>query len=195
MVLFYDGGLGIPVDRGFSFGPCVLKPTSRGQVTLRTARADSKVRIAHNYLSSDDDRRSILSGMKLMVEIASQPAFRAMVRTPFLAPASDSEADLTEFVRRCGQTLYHPTSTCAIGQVVDAQLNVYGLEGLRVADASIMPSIVRGNTNAATIMIGEKAAALIRQQRSAPTNPHVEQEPAGVRAMDWAAPAYPGGWA
>jgi choline dehydrogenase-like flavoprotein len=173
----------------------VLKPTSRGQVTLRTARADSKVRIAHNYLSTDDDRRSILAGMKLMVEIASQPAFRAMVRTPFLAPASDSEADLMEFVRRCGQTLYHPTSTCAIGQVVDARLNVFGVEGLRVADASIMPSIVRGNTNAATVMIGEKAAALIRQQPSAPTHPHAEQEPAGLRATDWAAPTYPGEWA
>jgi choline dehydrogenase-like flavoprotein len=127
-----------------------------------------------------------------MVEIASQPAFRAMVRTPFLAPASDSEADLMEFVRHCGQTLYHPTSTCAIGQVVDARLNVFGVEGLRVADASVMPSIVRGNTNAATIMIGEKAATLIRQQQGAPTNYYAEQEPGGVRAMDWAAPAYSG---
>jgi choline dehydrogenase-like flavoprotein len=195
MVLFYDGGLGIPVDHGFSFGPCVLKPTSRGQVTLRTARPDSKVRIAHNYLATEDDRRSILAGMKLMVEIASQAAFRSMVRASFLAPPSDSEADLMAFVRRRAQTLYHPTSTCAIGQVVDAHLNVFGVEGLRVADASVMPSIVRGNTNAATVMIGEKAAALIRRQPCAPTNPHVEQAPGGVRAMDRAAPAYPEAWA
>jgi choline dehydrogenase-like flavoprotein len=191
MALFYDGGLGLPVDHGFSFGPCVLKPTSRGQVTLRTAKPDSKVRIVHNYLATEDDRCSILAGTRLMIEIASQPAFRAMVRTPFLAPASDSEADLMDFVRRRGQTLYHPTSTCAIGQVVDARLNVLGVEGLRVADASIMPSIVRGNTNAATIMIGEKAATLIRDSQCNARNPHPEHEPSGVRAMDWAAPAYP----
>ena len=67
-----------------------------------------------------------------------------------------------EFVRRASQSVYHPTSTCAIGSVVDPELRVYGIDGLRVADASVMPTIVRGNTNAATIMIAEKAADLIR---------------------------------
>jgi choline dehydrogenase-like flavoprotein len=188
MVLFYEGGLGIPVDHGFSFGPCVLKPTSRGQVTLRTPRPDSKVRIFHNYLATDEDRDSILAGMQLMVEIAAQPAFRALVRAPFLIPTSDSESDLLEFVRQCGQTLYHPTSTCAIGSVVDPNLKVFGIEGLRVADASVMPSIVRGNTNAATIMIGEKAADLIRDRQVTPS----ELEPAGVCAVDRAGRAYAG---
>jgi choline dehydrogenase-like flavoprotein len=188
MVLFYEGGLGIPIDHGFSFGPCVLKPTSRGQVTLRTSKPDSKVRIFNNYLATEEDRDSILAGMKLMVEIAAQPAFRALVRDPFLVPASHSDSDLLEFVRQCGQTLYHPTSTCAIGSVVDRALKVFGIEGLRVADASVMPSIVRGNTNAATIMIGEKAAELIRDGQVT----YSELEPADVCAMDWAAGAYAG---
>lgn len=77
-------------------------------------------------------------------------------------PASDSDADIWEFIKREYQTMYHPTSTCAIGSVVDPQLRVPGREGLRVVDASVMPTVVRGNTNAPTIMIAEKAANLIR---------------------------------
>jgi choline dehydrogenase-like flavoprotein len=79
----------------------------------------------------------------------------------FLVPASDSDEDLMAFTRETAQTIYHPTSTCAIGSVVDAELRVFGIDGLRVADASVMPSVVRGNTNAPSIMIGEKAAELI----------------------------------
>ena len=97
------------------------------------------------------------------MEIASQPAFRAIGRDPFSTPASSSDADLIAFMRQHSQTVYHPTSTCAIGPVVDSRLSVHGISGLRVADASVMPTICRGNTNAATIMIGEKAAALIRE--------------------------------
>jgi choline dehydrogenase-like flavoprotein len=77
-------------------------------------------------------------------------------------PDGDSDEAIMEFVRRAAHTVYHPTSTCAIGSVVDSQLRVYGCESLRVADASVMPAITRGNTNAATIMIGEKAADLVR---------------------------------
>ena len=79
-------------------------------------------------------------------------------------PAGDSDEEIMDFVRRAAQTVYHPTSTCAIGSVVDPELRVYGVEGLRVVDASVMPTITRGNTNAATIMIGEKAADLIAGQ-------------------------------
>ena len=77
-------------------------------------------------------------------------------------PASDSDADIMAWARRASQTVYHPTSTCSMGPVLDSQLRVHGFEGLRVADASVMPTITRGNTHAATIMIGEKAADLIR---------------------------------
>jgi choline dehydrogenase-like flavoprotein len=146
------------------------------------------VRIFHNYLATEEDRDSILAGMKLMLEIAAQPAFRTLVRGPFRVPASHSDSGLLEFVRQCGQTLYHPTSTCAIGSVVDPTLKVFGIDGLRVADASVMPSIVRGNTNSATIMIGEKAAELIRDGQIM----HSELEPPGVCAMDWAAGANAG---
>ena len=85
-----------------------------------------------------------------------------MEREPFIVPASDSEEDIWAFVQRAAQTVYHPTSTCAMGPVVDSELRVHGVDGLRVVDASVMPKITRGNTNAPTIMIAEKAADLIR---------------------------------
>ena len=96
--------------------------------------------------------------------VAGQPALKSIISGEFRVPASSSDEDLMDWVRRNAQTLFHPTSTCAIGRVVDSRLNVYGVEGLRVADASVMPSIVRGNTNAPTIMIAERAADLIKQE-------------------------------
>src|SRR5262249_41881871 len=87
---------------------------------------------------------------------------QAVTRKPHLVPASTSDADIWGYVKRTCQTAYHPTSTCAIGKVVDPCLRVFGFEGLRVADASVMPSVMRGNTNAATIMSGEKAADMIK---------------------------------
>lgn len=160
-VLFYDEGLGAPTEHGFAFGPCVLKPTSRGRVALRSAMPDAKPRILHNYLATDQDRQSLLEGLRIALRIAARPAIAERITGPFATPASDSDADLMAFARRHAQTLYHPTSTCAIGPVVDPELRVRGVEGLRVADASVMPSIVRGNTNAPTIMIAERAAELI----------------------------------
>jgi choline dehydrogenase len=88
-------------------------------------------------------------------------------REPFSVPASNSDEDLMAFARRAGQPVYHPTSTCAMGAVVDSDLRVYGVDGLRVVDASVMPEITRGNTNAPVIMIAEKAADLIRPGRPA----------------------------
>jgi choline dehydrogenase len=87
---------------------------------------------------------------------------RAHAKAPCLAPKSTADADIWDFVQRHTQSVYHPTSTCAIGPVVDNALRVHGVEGLRVVDASVMPSVVRGNTNAPTIMIAERAADLIR---------------------------------
>ena len=161
--LFFDEGLTVPHDHGFCFGPVVIKPTSRGRVMLRTPRADSKPVVATNCLSTDEDRASMIAGARVALEMASQPALASVIREPFIVPASDSEDDIMAFVRQAVQPVYHPTSTCAIGHVVDPQLRVYGVDGLRVADASVMPTITRGNTNAATIMIGEKASDLIRR--------------------------------
>jgi choline dehydrogenase len=158
---FFDEGLSPPPDNGYAFGPVIIKPTSRGKVGLRTPMPDSKPTVLCNFLTTEEDRASMLAGVRIALEIAGQPALQAIAREPMSVPASDSEKDIWEWVRRASQTVYHPTSTCAIGAVVDPELRVYGVEGLRVVDASVMPTITRGNTNAATIMIAEKGADLI----------------------------------
>jgi choline dehydrogenase len=160
--LFFDEGLTAPSDHGYCFGPVIVKPTGRGRVMLRAPLPDSKPRVLCNFLTTEEDRQSMIAGMRLALEIAEQPALKAIERAPFNVPASDSDEDLLDFARRAGQTVYHPTSTCAMGSVVDAELQVYGFEGLRIVDASVMPTITRGNTHAPTLMIAEKAADLIR---------------------------------
>jgi choline dehydrogenase len=159
--LFFDEGLTAPSDHGYCFGPVVIHPTSRGRVMLRAPLPDSKPRVLCNFLTTDEDQRSMLDGIRMALQIASQPALRAVQRAPFSVPTSDSDDDLNAFVQRAAQSVYHPTSTCAIGSVVDSELRVYGFDGLRVVDASVMPRITRGNTNAPTIMIAERAADLI----------------------------------
>jgi choline dehydrogenase-like flavoprotein len=160
--MFYDEGLGAPFDHAYSLVLCVAEPTSRGKVSLRSARPDAKPRIQHNYLATPQDRECMLAGMRMTLQIADQEALRQDRRAPHLAPASDGEADIWDFVKRRCHSLYHPTSSCAIGRVVDSELRVLRVDGLRVADASVMPTIVRGNTNAPNIMIAEEAADLIR---------------------------------
>jgi choline dehydrogenase len=168
-VLFYDEGLGAPVEHGFAFGPGVVKPTSRGYVTLRTPNPYVKPRVLHNYLMTDDDRASMLAGVRVALEIAAQDALSDVITGPFVAPSADaSDEELGEYIRQQTMTIYHPTSTAAIGTVVDPHLKVLGIDALRVADASVMPSIVRGNTNAPTIMIGERAADFIKQDAATP---------------------------
>jgi choline dehydrogenase-like flavoprotein len=159
--MFFDEGLTAPSDHGYCFGPVVVHPASRGRVMLRAPLPDSKPRILCNFLTAEDDRASMLAGMRMALEIARQEPLRAVQRAPFSVPDSDSDADLWAFIERASQSVYHPTSTCAIGAVVDPELRVYGVEGLRVVDASVMPTITRANTNAPTIMIAERAADLI----------------------------------
>jgi choline dehydrogenase-like flavoprotein len=158
---FFDEGLTPPPDNGYAFGPVIIKPTSRGKVALRTPMPDSKPTIVCNFLTTEEDRASMLAGVRIALEIASQPALKEIEREPLSAPASDSEQDIVDWVQRASQTVYHPTSTCAMGAVVDPELRVHGVEGLRVVDASVMPTITRANTHAATIMIAEKASDMI----------------------------------
>ena len=163
--MFYDEGLTAPHDSGYCFGPIVVKPTSRGWVKLRAPLADSKPRVLCNFLDDrgrPPERSSRASGWRSRSPRRS-PCRRRRASPSACRPATRTPRSWT-FVRRAGQTVYHPTSTCAIGSVVDPQLRVYGIDGLRVADASVMPTITRANTNAATIMIGEKAADLIRDR-------------------------------
>jgi choline dehydrogenase-like flavoprotein len=153
---------GPPVaGHGYTIGPTLLCPSSRGSVTLRNALPHTKPRIVHNYLTTEEDRRSLFDGVRATLAVASAPALREITHDELAVPRSDSDADIHEFVKQRTQTIFHPVGTCAMGSVVDAQLRVIGLEGLRVADASVMPTVPRGNTNAPTIMVAEKAADMI----------------------------------
>jgi choline dehydrogenase-like flavoprotein len=159
--MFYDEGLSAAFDHAFTIASCLLKPTSKGKLSLRSARPDAKPRIFHNYFATPEDRQSVIEGIRTSMKIVRQAQVEAVTRKPHLIPASDKDGDIWDHIKRVVQTCYHPTSTCAIGSVVDPQLRVLGMDGLRVVDASVMPSVIRGNTNAPTIMIAEKASDMI----------------------------------
>src|SRR5579859_2392477 len=129
----------------------------------RSLRPDAAPRIVHNYLATAADRAVLAAGVRICLEIAAQPAMRAVITGPFgIPPSGASDAELLEWAAGVSGTLYHPTSTCAIGSVVDTSLRVFGIDRLRVVDASVFPSVIRGNTNAPVIMVAEKAADLIK---------------------------------
>jgi choline dehydrogenase-like flavoprotein len=149
-------------------GPVLVSPHARGQVWLRSADPTDKPRIITNALGPPEDLASMLAGMRLAREIAGQSPLRETI-VKELKPGPDAvdDEELAADLRRRLMLIYHPVGTCRMSDtdeaaVVDSQLRVHGLEGLRVADASIMPVIPGGNTNAPTIMIAEKAADLIR---------------------------------
>jgi choline dehydrogenase len=151
----------VPHD-GFTIYPTLITPTSRGQVTLRSRLPHAKPRILHNYYATEHDTRTMIDGTRVALEIASRPALRKLRRADWAVPESDSDGDILDFVRRNTRTIFHPAGTCAMGAVVDSELRVHGAERLRVVDASVMPVVPRGNTNAPVIMVAEKAADLIR---------------------------------
>jgi choline dehydrogenase len=151
---------------GFTLGPVHLAPDGRGTVRLSSPDPLAPPEITFGFLGSEYDMRAMVSGVKLARALATQPAMKTYAIEELVpGPAAASDADLEAFVRETGVTNHHPTSSCAMGvgsnSVVDPRLRVHGIDGLRVADASIMPSVVAGNTNAPSIMIGEKAAAMI----------------------------------
>ena len=104
----------------------------------------------------------MIDGTRIAMEVNTQPALRKVYRGDFLVPDSDSDADIMDFIQRRAHTVYHPVGSCAMGAVVDTDLRVLGVDGLRVVDASVIPNVPRGNTNAAVIMVAEKAADVIR---------------------------------
>jgi choline dehydrogenase len=161
-VMFVDEGLGDPVAHGLSFGACLLTPRSRGTVTLRSADPTAKPWIRHNFLSDPDDVQTMMEGLRLTLDIARAPALAKYCEALFVGPGSTDETALRGHLGRHSQTLYHPVGTCSMGPVVDEELRVHGVEGLRVVDASVMPVVPRGNTNAPTIAVAERAADLIR---------------------------------
>ncbi len=151
---------------GFMAHVCQLRPQSRGFISLKSADPSVAPIIQPNYLESEEDRRALREGTKLAREIFSQAAFDAY-RGPELMPGAHVQKDeqIDAWVRKTAETIYHPVGSAKMGSgsdcVVDSQLRVHGVEGLRVVDASVMPSLVSGNTNAPTIMIAEKASDMI----------------------------------
>lgn len=167
-VMFTEEGLVPPSEHAWSAGACVLTPEGRGEVRLRSADPAAKPRIVTRWLDGERDWAAMLAAQRLLLDIASRDPIARHGTGPFKAPASGGDADLRAHVRDVAHCLYHPVGTCAIGTVVDAELRVRGVEGLRVADASVIPAVPRGNTNAPAIMIGERAADLLLGKAPAP---------------------------
>lgn len=160
-LMISDGFLSPPSRHALSFGASVAKPRTRGNVSLFSPEPTAKPKIVQNYLADPADLAMAVEGVRISLELSRQVALKPYTLDAIAAPASDTEADLLAFVRRNVLTGHHPVGTCGMGRVVDAQLRVLGIESLRVVDASVMPTIVRGNTNAPVIAIAEKAADLI----------------------------------
>jgi choline dehydrogenase len=151
---------------GFTASVCQLRPESRGSLKIRSADPAAAPEIRINYLASETDRTAFIDGIRILRGILAKPALKPFVVSEvYPGPDKVSDEDILEFCRKTGSTVYHPTSTCRMGNdplaVVDQRLRVRGIEGLRVVDASVMPDLMSGNTNAPVIMIAEKASDMI----------------------------------
>lgn len=166
-----DMTAGKPHDfSGFTMSVCQLRPTSRGEVRLRSPHIADAPAAQFNYLSTDHDKRTMVEGVRLARKIAKSRSLSPYIadeyRPGFQVEAQD---EVLAFIREYATTIFHPVGTCRMGadeaSVVDTRLKVRGVQGLRVVDASIMPLVLSGNTNAGAIVIGEKAADMIKQER------------------------------
>jgi choline dehydrogenase len=155
-------------EPGMTCAPCQLRPQSRGFVHIKSADPFAQPRIVCNFLKEYEDQQAMIGGLKIARRLVEQPALRPYVKFE-ITPGQDCQTDdeLLDFALRTGATVYHPVGACKMGPdsdptaVVDPRLKVRGISGLRVADGSIMPQLVSGNTNAPIIMIAEKAAAMM----------------------------------
>lgn len=162
-----------PPGHGITINPCILRPTSRGTVTLRSADpADPPVVVANN-LTTREDIDTIVRGLKVSRRILRAPALAGLIESELLPSADEhiTDADLEEHARRVAKTVYHPSGTCRMGKdelaVVDSRLRVHGVPRLRIADVSVMPELVSGNTNAPTVMIAERCADFLLEKNAA----------------------------
>jgi choline dehydrogenase-like flavoprotein len=164
---------GDPLHRfpAITVSACNLRPTSRGTVRLRSAKLDEAPMIAPNYLATDEDRRVAADAIRTTRRLMQQPVLKKYSPSEYLPGPSvgDDDASLAKAAGDIGTTIFHPVGTAKMGiasdpsAVVDERLRFFGLRGLRIADASVMPTITSGNTNTPTAMIAEKAAAMILQ--------------------------------
>jgi choline dehydrogenase len=161
-VQIVEEGMGDPDAHGVWASVCLLTPNSRGSVRLASKDPTAKPIVRDNFYSEEGDMPRMVEALRLLEEICGQPAMRPYCAQPYTTPAGDSDDALRAHLAQTTFPIYHPVGTCAIGSVVDADLRVNGLEALRVVDASVMPAVPRGNTNAPTIAIAERAADLIR---------------------------------
>jgi len=166
-----------PQGHGFTIGAILLQPQSRGCIQLRSSNPADAPMIRANYLAAEADTHTLLAGVKMARRVAMADAFRAYRGEEVWPGATaQSDDDLLAHIRAHSETLYHPVGTCSMGKdalaVVNPRMQVHGVEGLRVADASIIPLIPRGHTNAAAVMIGERAAEFIKaaHRMTAPTS-------------------------
>jgi choline dehydrogenase len=160
-----DHGRNILPGHGMTIHACALRPESRGELTLKTADPFAAPAMQPNYLSAEYDQKMMLECVRISRQILAQAAFKPYAGDEvFPGSGVQSENEVLDFIRQKAESIYHPVGTCKMGTddmaVVDPALNVRGLEGLSVVDASIMPSLVSGNTNAPTIMIAEKFSAM-----------------------------------
>jgi len=160
-----EEGLAPPPGHGVTLVASLLKPQSRGRLTLTSPDPTAKPRILLNYYEHPDDLRSMVAGVRTTMQLAASQPLAERITACLVGPASLSDQDIVASVRATTQTTYHPVGSCKMGvdelAVVDAELRVRGVEGLRIVDASIMPTVPRGNTNAPTIAVAERAADLI----------------------------------
>ncbi len=167
-----DHGRKTALGHGYSSHVCLLQPRSRGRVSLASRDAMALPLVDPNFLADEDDLRRMVQGVRRMRGILSQPALTELGAKELpMSAAAHTDEEIAEFIRNHADTIYHPVGTCRMGpgptDVVDAQLRVHGVQGLRVVDASVMPRIVSGNTNAPTVMIAEKAVDLLRARAPA----------------------------
>ena len=178
VTLLDDHGRKLHLGHGYSCHVCLLRPKSRGRVGLHSANPMAAPLIDPGFLSEEEDMDRMVRGFRLMREILSAPALQAYRGKDLYSEDVETDEAIRKAIRQRADTVYHPVGTCRMGQdelaVVDAELRVHGIQGLRVVDASIMPNIVSGNTNAPTIMIGEKASDMILGLQSATTQHQAE---------------------